>query len=96
MPDDESTNPTASGPGAGGDGTTPADDPGRPTILSRKELRDQRGGGSRTKWYVLGGVAVVLVGAVLGRPAHPGLGGQEGGRDHDDHPSGRPAWPPAR
>ena len=66
MPDDESTNPAASGPGAGDDGTTPPDDPGAPTILSRKELRDQRGGGSRTKWYVLGGVAVILLGTVLG------------------------------
>ncbi|HEX7443827.1 MAG TPA: DUF3048 domain-containing protein, partial [Acidimicrobiales bacterium] len=66
MPDDESTNPTASGPGAGDDGTTPLDDLGAPAILSRKELRDQRGGGSRTKWYVLGGVAVVLLGTVLG------------------------------
>ena len=46
-------------------GGTPPDDPGPPTILSRSELRAQRGSGSKTKWYVLGGVAVVLVGAVI-------------------------------
>ncbi|HEX7459875.1 MAG TPA: DUF3048 domain-containing protein, partial [Acidimicrobiales bacterium] len=66
MPDDESTTPAASGPGDGGDGATPPHDPGAPAILSRKELRDQRGGASRTKWYVLGGVAVVLLGTILG------------------------------
>jgi len=66
MPDHESTTPAASGPGDGGDGTTPPGDPGAPAILSRKELRDQRGGTSRTKWYVLGGVAVILLATVLG------------------------------
>ena len=66
MPDDESTTPEATGPGAGDDGATPPDDPGAPPILSRKELREQSRGGSRVKWYVLGGVAVILLGTVLG------------------------------
>ena len=65
MPDDEPTSPEGPGPGAVGGGGTPPDDPGPPTILSRSELRAQREGGSNTKWYVLAGVAVVLVGAVI-------------------------------
>ncbi len=65
MPDDESTTPTGSEPGAGDTGGTPPDDPGVPAILTRSELRAQRRGASRTTWYVLGGVAVVLLGAIL-------------------------------
>ena len=33
--------------------------------MTRKELRAQRDGGSRTRWYVLGAAVVVLVGVVL-------------------------------
>jgi hypothetical protein len=62
MPDDESTAPGASNQGSGG---SPTDGPGPPAVLTRKEIRAQNKGGSRTKWWVLGGVAVVLFGAVL-------------------------------
>ncbi len=65
MPDDNSTpsEPLA----GGGDGTESGvgADSGAPTILSRKELREQRSGSSKVKWYVMGGVAVLLVGGVL-------------------------------
>jgi hypothetical protein len=57
MPDDESTTPEP-----------PAITPehgAAPAVLSRKELREQRAGRSRTKWYVLGAAAVLLVGAVV-------------------------------
>jgi len=50
MPQDDSTTPGTPGrTGAGGSGPT------------RTELRARRGGGSRTKWYVLGGVAALVV-----------------------------------
>ncbi len=53
---------TSPGPGAGDGVTTAA---GAPPVLTRKELREQRTGGSRAKWYALGAAAVLLVGAVL-------------------------------
>ena len=55
--------PAATPGGAGGDGG--GGDGGGPPILSRKELRAQRQGASRTKWYVLGAVAVLLIGGVV-------------------------------
>jgi len=65
MPDDDlpiPRTPDAGAPGgAGGAGDTP---PADPTILSRKELQAQRAGSSRTKWWVLGAIAVLLVAAV--------------------------------
>ncbi len=66
MPDDDTTPPDSPDTGSEGAGKTPPGDIGAPAILSRKELREQRDGASRTKWYVLAGVAVVLVGALLG------------------------------
>jgi len=58
MPDDPST------PGSG-TGDSPAQASGAgPTILSRKDLR-KRSRGSRTWWYVLSGLAVVVVGVVI-------------------------------
>src|SRR5271167_4810797 len=65
MPDDEPTSPTGPEPGGDSGGGTPPDDPGPSTILSRRELRAQRQRGSRTAWYVLCGVAVVVVAAIL-------------------------------
>lgn len=58
MPDDQST------PGSG-TGGSPAEASGAgPTILSRKDLR-KRSRGSRTWWYVLSGLAVVVAGVVI-------------------------------
>ena len=58
MPDDPST------PGSG-TGDSPAEASGAgPTILSRQDLRKQSRG-SRTWWYVLSGLAVVVVGVVI-------------------------------
>ena len=54
MPDDDST--PAGAPDDAADGAS------GPT---RKELRAQRAGGSRTKWYVLGGVAAMLLAGVV-------------------------------
>ena len=76
MPDD--LPPPGSGPGdapSGGSGTGPP-------VLSRQELRQQagRGGGSRTWWYVLGALAVVLIGVVIGVVA-----------THKDKKAGTPA-----
>ncbi len=51
MPDDEST--------------TPGTPDGAPAILSRKELQAQSEHGSRTKWYVLGAVGVLLIGGIV-------------------------------
>ena len=50
-------------------------------------------GPSRTRWYVLAGVAVVLIGVVVGLCGHPGgqqHGQQGGGGGH--HRSGRGSW----
>jgi hypothetical protein len=41
------------------------DSPTGVPILSRRELRSQGTGGSRTRWYVLGAVAVVVIGVVI-------------------------------
>ena len=58
-----SSPPDTSGTAGGGGGGT---GDGPPSVLSRKELRDQRAGSSRTKWYVLGAAALlVVVGGVL-------------------------------
>ena len=65
MPDDDTTPPPTSGPGSGDGAGPPSDGQGPPTIMSRKELRAERDGGSRTRWYVLGAAVVVLVGVVL-------------------------------
>ncbi|HVC68097.1 MAG TPA: DUF3048 domain-containing protein, partial [Acidimicrobiales bacterium] len=55
--------PDTSGTAGGGGGGT---GDGPPSVLSRKELRDQRAGSSWTKWYVLGAAALlVVVGGVL-------------------------------
>jgi hypothetical protein len=68
------------GPGGNGDGTENGADAdgdgndngdggttavGTAGVLSRKELRAQRNHHSRAKWYVLAGVAVLLVGGVV-------------------------------
>jgi len=67
MPDDESTTPEPpdATPGQALTPTDPAPESGAPAIMSRKELRQQRTRGSRTKWYVLGAVAVLVVGGVV-------------------------------
>jgi Protein of unknown function (DUF3048) N-terminal domain/Protein of unknown function (DUF3048) C-terminal domain len=68
MPDDDTPTPedpeTPDDGAATPDGATGAVDPDAPAVLSRSELRKQREGSSRTKWYVLGAVAVVLIGGV--------------------------------
>ena len=61
MPDDESTPPEPPDGGTAAPGPDPAVASGAPSVLSRKELRSQRAGSSRTKWYVLGGVGVLLI-----------------------------------
>jgi hypothetical protein len=62
-PPSETPSAAADGPQGG-----TAADIAAPAILSRQELRqqakDQKSHGSRTWWYVLGGVGVVLVGVV--------------------------------
>jgi hypothetical protein len=79
MPDDET--PSGSDPSAGGGTGASGSDmtgvtaavgsaaTGAPPVLSRKDLRQQRTkdgtGPSRSWWYVLGGVAVVLIGVVI-------------------------------
>ncbi len=63
MPDDQMPPGSGTGdPPRGGSGTGPP-------VLSRQELRRQargRGGGSRTWWYVLGALVVVIIGVVIG------------------------------
>jgi hypothetical protein len=65
MPDDDATTPGPHGPGAGDGDGPPAGGQVPPTIMTRKELQAQRDGRSRTRWYVLGAVVLVIVGVVL-------------------------------
>jgi hypothetical protein len=71
MPDDAPPSGTgpddAAGPPPDPATDGPADGQAAPAVLSRQELRRQarQSGPSRSWWYVLGGVAVVLVGVVV-------------------------------
>ena len=65
MPDDDVTTPGPSGQGAGDGAGPPTGGQVPPTIMTRQELRAQREGRSRTRWYVLGAAVVVLIGVVL-------------------------------
>ena len=83
MPDNDSpSGPGPEGttgpvPGSDMTGMTSAVGPaaGAPAVLSRQDLRKQakgNGGSSRTWWFVLGGVAVVLIGVVIAYAATRG------------------------
>ena len=69
MPDDDSTTPAGPDDGSGDTPSATPEGPGDagppPTVLSRKELRAQREGTSRTRWIVLAVVAVLLLGGVV-------------------------------